>query len=137
MLCLLNESTFLRFRHMLKAQKLGQHILIIVNDELIDYGLVLKNSALVDATLIKAPSSTKNEKDELDLKMHQTKKSRQWHFGIKANISVEAESFLVLAVTTTAANVDDVLQADVLLHYDTKFYLPTRVTGEFKSAKNF
>ncbi len=111
-----DESTILRFRHMLEAHGLGQQILATVNAKLIDRGLMLKTGTVVDATLIAAPSSTKNDKGERDSEMHQTKKGNQWHFGMKAHIGVDAESGLVHTVTTTAANAHDVTQAHALLH---------------------
>jgi IS5 family transposase len=111
-----DESTILRFRHMLEAHGLGQQILATVNAKLIDRGLMLKTGTVVDATLIAAPSSTKNDAGERDPEMHQTKKGNQWHFGMKAHIGVDAQSGLVHTVTTTAANAHDVTQAHALLH---------------------
>jgi IS5 family transposase len=111
-----DESTILRFRHMLEQNDLGVQILSAVNAKLIDRGLLLKTGTVVDATLIAAPSSTKNDKGERDPEMHQTKKGNQWHFGMKAHIGVDAESGLVHTVTTTAANAHDVTQAHALLH---------------------
>ena len=111
-----DESTILRFRHMLEQNDLGVQILAAVNAKLIDRGLLLKTGTVVDATLIAAPSSTKNSTGERDSEMHQTKKGNQWHFGMKAHIGVDAESGLVHTVTTTAANAHDVTQAHALLH---------------------
>ena len=111
-----DESTILRFRHMLKQNDLGAQILAAVNAKLIDRGLMLKTGTVVDATLIAAPSSTKNDKGERDPEMHQTKKGNQWHFGMKAHIGVDADSGLVHTVTTTPANAHDVTQAHALLH---------------------
>lgn len=111
-----DESTILRFRHLLEEHGLGQQILATVNAKLIDRGLMLKTGTVVDATLIAAPSSTKNDKGERDPEMHQTKKGNQWHFGMKAHIGVDAESGLVHTVTTTAANAHDITQAHALLH---------------------
>ena len=111
-----DESTILRFRHLLEEHGLGQQILAAVNAKLIDRGLMLKTGTVVDATLIAAPSSTKNDKGERDPEMHQTKKGNQWHFGMKAHIGVDAESGLVHTVTTTAANAHDITQAHALLH---------------------
>jgi len=79
-----DESTILRFRHMLEQNDLVAQILAAVNAKLIDRGLMLKTGTVVDATLIAAPSSTKNDQGERDPEMHQTKKGNQWHFGIKA-----------------------------------------------------
>ncbi len=79
-------------------------------------GLMLKTGTVVDATLIAAPSSTKNDKGERDPEMHQTKKGNQWQFGMKAHIGVDADSGLMHTVTTTPANAHDVTQAHVLLY---------------------
>ena len=77
---------------------------------------MLKKGSIVDATIIAAPSSTKNQQGERDPEMHQTKKGNQWHFGMKAHIAVDADSGLVHTVTTTAANEADVEQIAELLH---------------------
>jgi IS5 family transposase len=110
-----DESTILRFRHMLEQNDLGVQILAAVNAKLIDRGLVVKTGTVVDVTLIAAPSSTKNSIGERDSEMHQTKKGNQWHFGMKAHIGVDAESGLVHPVTTPAPNAHDVSQAHALL----------------------
>ena len=111
-----DESTILRFRHLLEANNLATQILATVNAKLIDRGLLLKAGTVVDATLIAAPSSTKNNSGERDPEMHQTKKGNQWHFGMKAHIGADAESGLVHTVTGTAANEHDITQAHALLH---------------------
>ncbi|CQR45103.1 IS5 transposase and trans-activator; Rac prophage [Thiomonas sp. CB3] len=111
-----DESTILRFRHLLEAHDLGAQILEAVNAQLQRQGLLLKTGTVVDATLIAAPSSTKNAKGERDPEMHQTKKGNQWHFGMKAHIGVDADSGLVHTVVGTAANAHDVTQASALLH---------------------
>jgi IS5 family transposase len=111
-----DESTILRFRHLLEAHDLGAQILEAVNAQLQRQGLLLKTGTVVDATLIAAPSSTKNAKGERDPEMHQTKKGNQWHFGMKAHIGVDADSGLVHTVVGTSANAHDVTQASVLLH---------------------
>ena len=111
-----DESTILRFRHLLEKHKLAEQILALVNDLLRDKGLMLKAGTVVDATLIAAPSSTKNASGERDPEMHQTKKGNQWYFGMKAHIGVDAESGLVHTVRGTAANVNDVIEANSLLH---------------------
>ena len=79
-------------------------------------GLMLKTGTVVDATLIAAPSSTKNKDGKRDPEMHQTRKGNQWHFGVKAHIGVDADSGLVHTVIGTAANVNDVTQSHGLLH---------------------
>lgn len=110
-----DESTILRFRHLLEAHHLSVQILASVNATLTAKGLLLKQGTVVDATLIAAPSSTKNQDGERDPEMHQTKKGNQWHFGMKAHAGVDAESGLVHSVATTAANAHDVTQAHALL----------------------
>ena len=111
-----DESTILRFRHLLEAHNLSLQILATVNATLAAKGLLLKSGTVVDATLIAAPSSTKNSSGERDPEMHQTKKGNQWHFGMKAHIGVDADSGLVHTVVGTAANVNDVTQAHALVH---------------------
>ena len=111
-----DESTILRFRHLLEENKLAAQILQTVNELLQAKGLLLKAGTVVDATLIAAPSSTKNVSGERDPEMHQTKKGNQWHFGMKAHIGVDADSGLVHTVRGTAANVNDVVEANSLLH---------------------
>ena len=87
-----------------------------INATLTKRGLMLKTGTVVDATLIAAPSSTKNSSGERDPEMHQTKKGNQWHFGMKAHIGVDADTGLVHTVIGTAANVNDVTQGHGLLH---------------------
>jgi IS5 family transposase len=111
-----DESTILRFRHLLEKHDLAPQILGIINAGLAQNGLMLKTGTVVDATIIAAPSSTKNSSGERDPEMHQTKKGRQWHHGMKAHIGVDAQSGMVHTVVGTAANVNDVTQAGALLH---------------------
>ena len=111
-----DESTILRFRHLLEEHNLSIELLATINATLATKGLMLKTGTVVDATLIAAPSSTKNESGERDPEMHQTKKGNQWHFGMKAHIGVDADSGLVHTVIGTAANVNDVTQGHALLH---------------------
>ena len=91
-------------------------VLTAINATLAQQGLMLKTGTVIDATIIAAPSSTKNKDGKRDPEMHQTKKGNQWHFGMKAHIGVDAESGLVHTVVGTAANVNDVTQASNLLH---------------------
>jgi len=108
----------LRFRHLLEKHKLAPQILAVVNELLGAKGLMLRAGTVVDATLIAAPPSTKNASGERDPDMHQSKKGNQWHFGLKAHIGVDAESGLVHTVRSTAGNVNDVVEANDLLHGD-------------------
>ena len=111
-----DRVSILRFRHLLEEHELSTKILQVINAKLSAQGLLLKVGTVVDATLIAAPSSTKNSTGKRDPDMHQTKKGNQWHFGMKAHIGVDAESGLVHTVTTTPANDHDVTQAHALLH---------------------
>lgn len=111
-----DETTILNFRHLLEANDLAEDIFKAVNAHLARKGLLLKRGSIVDATIIAAPSSTKNADGERDPEMHQTKKGNQWFFGMKAHIGVDADSGLVHTVTTTAANEADVDQVADLLH---------------------
>ncbi len=111
-----DETTILRFRHLLEKHQLAPQILAAINTGLAQQGLMLKTGTIVDATLIAAPSSTKNKDGQCDPQMHQTKKSNQWYFGMKAHIGVDADTGLVHTVIGTAANVNDVTQAVGLLH---------------------
>ena len=111
-----DETTILRFRHLLEKHKLAPEILKTVNDLLTSKGLLLKAGTVVDATLIAAPSSTKNSTGERDPAMRQSKKGNQWYFGMKAHIGVDAESGLVHTVRGTSGNVNDVVEANALLH---------------------
>ena len=110
-----DETTILRFRHLLEKHNLGIQLLATINATLIAKGLMLKTGTVVDATLIAAPSSAKNSSGERDPEMHQTKNGNQWHFGVKAHIGVDADSGLVHTVIGTAAHVNDVTQGQGLL----------------------
>ena len=111
-----DESTILRFRHLLETHGLAVQMLALVNEILGEKGLMLKAGSVVDATLISAPTSTKNASGTRDPEMHQVKKGNQWYFGMKAHIGVDAESGLVHTVIGTAANVHDINAAQALLH---------------------
>ena len=111
-----DESTILRFRHLLEQHEIAPQILERVNAHLVRQGLMLKRGTMVDATIIEAPSSTKNASGERDPEMHQTKKGNDWHFGMKAHIGADVDSGLVHTVVTTPANESDVAQIDQLLH---------------------
>ena len=111
-----DETTILNFRRLLETHDLAPQLLERVNAHLARKGQSLKAGTIVDATIIAAPSSTKNRGGERDPEMHQTKKGNQWHFGMKAHIGVDADSGLVHTVVGTAANVNDVTQASALVH---------------------
>ena len=111
-----DESTILRFRHRLEKHKLAEQILETVNELLTQHGLLLKVGTAVDATLIAAPTSTKNKDRTRDPEMHSSKKGNQWHFGMKAHIGADAESGLVHTVRGTSGHVSDIAEANSLLH---------------------
>ena len=111
-----DETTILRFRHLLEKHELAPRILETVNDVLRAKGLMLRAGTVVDATLIAAPSSTKNNSGQRDPEMKQSKKGNQWYFGMKAHIGVDAASGLTHTVRGTAGSVNDVVVANELLH---------------------
>jgi transposase, IS5 family len=111
-----DESTILRFRHLLEQHGLAAQMFARVSAQLIERGLILKTGTLVDATLIDAPSSTKNSRGERDPEMHQTKKGKNWYFGMKTHIGVDAASGLTHHVHSIAANVHDLHGVAHLLH---------------------
>ena len=115
-----DATTLLKFRRMLEIHQLTSGIFNTINRLLQQKGLLLKEGSIVDATLIAAPTSTKNSKGERDPDMHSTRKGNQWYFGMKAHIGVDAESGIVHTLVTTAANVHDVTQAHALLHGEEK-----------------
>ena len=113
-----DETTILRFRHLLEKHDLATDMLRVVNDILQAKGMLMRTGTVVDATLISAPSSTKNADGERDPQMKQTRKGNNWYFGMKAHIGVDAHSGLVHTVAGTSANVNDLNMAGALLHGD-------------------
>lgn len=111
-----DETTILHFRRLLETHALAPKVLAAINSHLTDQGLLLRQGTIVDATIIHAAPSTKNDAKARDPQMHQTRKGNQWYFGMKAHIGVDVESGLVHTVTTTAANVADVVEIGKLLH---------------------
>jgi len=128
-----DETTILNFRHLLERHALAAKLLEAVNCHLQGKGLLLRQGTIVDATIIDAPSSTKNRSGTRDPEMHQTKKGNQWFFGMKAHIGVDRDSGLVHTVVSTAANVADVTQTGKLLHGKEKVvYADAGYTGADK-----
>lgn len=121
-----DESTILRFRHLLERHDLAVAIFAEVNAVLSEKGLSMKRGSVVDATLISAPSSTKNQDGKRDPDMTQSKKGNQWHFGMKAHIGVDAESGLVHTVKCTTGKVADITMMDACLHGQEKIALGDR-----------
>jgi len=132
-----DATTLLKFRRLLEKHQLTERIFATINALLAAKGLILREGTVVDATLIAAPSSTKNREGERDPEIHQTKKGNQWHFGMKAHIGVDADTGITHTVVTTAANVADVTQAHALLHGDEKFVIgDAGYQGAAKRAEN-
>ena len=111
-----DETTACKFRHLLEEHRLGGEILETVNLYLQQRGVRISTGTIVDATIIHAPSSTKNQQQERDPEMHQTCKGKQWYFGMKAHVGVDSKSKLVHTVVATAANVADSTVLPELLH---------------------
>jgi IS5 family transposase len=111
-----DETTVLNFRHLLEAQDLCGEMLDTVNHYLASRGIRITTGTIVDATIIQAPSSTKNANKERDPEMHQTRKGNQWHFGMKAHIGVDSKEGTVHSICSTAASVSDVHMLPDLLH---------------------
>ena len=120
-----DATTLLKFRRLLEEHGLTRRIFERITCHLAEKGLLMREGTIVDATLIAAPPSTKNRDKGRDPEMHQARKGKQWYFGMKAHIGVDAESGLVHSVLGTAANVSDVSQAHALLDGD-----ETQVVGD-------
>ena len=113
-----DATTLLHFRHLLEEHKLGERLLAAQSEIFEGEGWIMRGGSIVDATIIAAPSSTKNATGERDPEMHQTKKGNQWYFGMKAHIGVDAGTGYVHSVTCTAANVHDLDEAVNLVRAD-------------------
>ncbi|WP_230893935.1 IS5 family transposase [Escherichia coli] len=107
-----DRTTIMNFRHLLEQHQLARQLFKTINRWLAEAGVMMTQGTLVDATIIEAPSSTKNKEQQRDPEMHQTKKGNQWHFGMKAHIGVDAKSGLTHSLVTTAAN-EHVAEVDV------------------------
>jgi len=120
-----DETTILNFRHLLEAKDMGAELLRLVNVYLAENGLKVSRGTIVDASIINAPSSTKNKDKARDPEMRQTKKGNQWYFGMKLHIGVDSKTKLVHSAVATAANIHDSQVLDDLLHGN-----ETRVWGD-------
>jgi IS5 family transposase len=126
-----DATTLLNFRHLLEAHQLGTALFAKVGELLMKNGMRLSGGTIVDATLIAAPPSTKNEEKQRDPEMHQTKKGNDWHFGMKVHIGVDSKSGLIHSASVTAANVHDSLEVPNLLHgKETRFYGDSAYRGK-------
>jgi IS5 family transposase len=120
-----DETTVCKFRHLLERNQLGKTLLTAVNDHLHRSGIKIAKGTIVDATIIGAPSSTKNKDGKRDPEMHQTAKGQQWYFGMKAHIGVDSKTKVIHTILASAANVADSLALPHLLHGQ-----ETRVWGD-------
>jgi IS5 family transposase len=120
-----DATTLLKFRHLLEEHKLGAAMFAKVGELLLASGMKLSGGTIVDATLIAAPPSVKNEEKARDPEMHQTKKGNQWHFGMKVHIGADSKTGLVHSASVTAANIHDSHEVPKLLHGN-----ETRVYGD-------
>lgn len=120
-----DETTVCKFRHLLEEHRLGGEILETVNLYLQQRGVRISTGTIVDATIINAPSSTKNQQQERDPEMHQTRKGKQWYYGMKAHVGVDSKTKMVHTVVATAAHVADSTVLPELLHGE-----ETRVWGD-------
>jgi IS5 family transposase len=111
-----DETSILNFRRLLEKHQLTERLLAEINTHLCERGLLVGKGTIVDATIINAPSSTKNAKKKRDPQMHQTRKGKQWYFGMKVHIGADTDSGLVHTIRGTAANVADVNVLGELLH---------------------
>jgi transposase, IS5 family len=111
-----DETTICKFRHLLERHDLGRKLFEEVHLHLEAHGLKVSTGTIVDATIISAPSSTKNAAKERDPEMHQTKKGNHWYFGMKAHVGVDSKTKLIHSVAATAANVHDATVLPDLLH---------------------
>lgn len=140
-----DETTILNFRHLLERHELGDQLFQSVGEYLQAQGMKIANGTIVDASIINAPSSTKNKEKSRDPEMHQTKKGNQWYFGMKAHIGVDSKTKIIHSVAATAANVHDSQMLEDLLHGDeTRIWGDSAYTGQGEviqrrspSAKDF
>ena len=120
-----DETTVCKFRHLLEKHQLGEQILGTVNLHLQARGVRITTGTIVDATILHAPTSTKNREQQRDPEMHQTKKGNQWYFGMKAHVGVDSKTKIIHTAVATAANVADSTMLADLLHGE-----ETRVWGD-------
>ncbi|HZI33639.1 MAG TPA: IS5 family transposase [Candidatus Binatia bacterium] len=131
-----DATTLLKFRRLLETHDLCKGLFAAINADLTARGLLLREGTLVDATLIAAPPSTKNQEKQRDPEMHQTKKGNQWYFGMKAHIGADRDSKLVHTVVVTAANVADIAKTAELLHgQERQVHADAGYTGVEKRAE--
>ena len=131
-----DETTACKFRHLLEEYGLGGEILQTVNLYLESQGVKITTGTIVDATIIHAPSSTKNGEQKRDPAMHQTRKGKQWYFGMKAHVGVDSKTKMIHSVVATAANVADCAVLPELLHgEETKVWGDQAYRGQMEAIQ--
>jgi IS5 family transposase len=126
-----DETTVCKFRHLMEQHNLGDQLFHLVNQYLSENGMQVARGTIVDASIIHAPSSTKNKEKQRDPEMHQTRKGNQWYFGMKAHIGVDSNTKLIHSVVATAANVHDSQVLGDLLHgNETRVWGDSAYTGQ-------
>jgi transposase, IS5 family len=131
-----DATTLLNFRHLLEKHELGAALFAKVGELLLANGMKLSGGTIVDATLITAPPSTKNQEQSRDPEMHQSKKGNQWYFGMKLHIGADSHSGLVHSASVTAANVHDSQELPNLLHgQETRLYGDSAYRGKKQRAR--
>lgn len=138
-----DATTLLKFRHLLEKHEIGEQIFEAISQLLEQNGVIMRGGTIVDATIINAPSSTKNKEKARDPEMHQTKKGNEWRFGMKCHIGVDAGTGYVHTITATSANVHDITETHNLLRKDDKVvygdsgYIGVEKREEIKEDENF
>jgi len=131
-----DETTVLKFRHLLEKHRLGDQLFAEVNVYLAQCGIKVSGGTIVDATIIAAPSSTKNEDKQRDPEMRQTKKGNQWYFGMKGHIGVDSKSGMIHSAAVTPANTHDSQVLEHLLHgNETRVWGDSAYTGQGETIK--
>lgn len=133
-----DETTICKFRHILETNNLGERLFKLIGEYLAENGLKVSGGTIVDATIINAPSSTKNMDKRRDPEMRQTKKGNQWYFGMKAHIGVDSWTKLIHSVAATPANVHDSQVLPSLLHGDeTMVWGDSAYTGQREVIRKY
>lgn len=131
-----DETTVCKFRHLLEAYHLGDQLFSLIAEYLQENGLKVSTGTIVDATIIDAPSSTKNKDGKRDPDMHQTRKGNQWYFGMKAHIGVDSQTKLIHSIVATPANVhDSQLLPDLLHGEETRLWGDSAYSGQGETIR--
>lgn len=132
-----DETTILNFRHLLETHRLQERFFAVVKEQLEARGFLMKEGTIVDATIIAAPSSTKNREQKRDPEMSSTKKGNQWYFGMKGHIGVDAKSGLVHSLETTVSRTNDRVPFRKLLHGKEKAVFGDKAYGKQEDKREF